>query len=47
MEVEDVLLPVRLPGTELDDELWWVVMAAAVELAVSVSFVIPWIRDRN
>jgi hypothetical protein len=37
MEMEHVLFPVRLPGAELDDELWWVIMAAAVELAMSVS----------
>jgi len=34
--VEDVFFPVRLPGAELDDELWWVVVAAAVELTLSV-----------
>jgi hypothetical protein len=36
MEVEHVLLPVRLPSAELDDELWWVVMATTVELRKSV-----------
>ena len=41
MEVEDVLLPVRLPGTELDDELWRIIMTAAVELAMSVLAISP------
>jgi hypothetical protein len=36
VEVEDVFFPVGLPGAELDDELGRVVVAAAVELAVSV-----------
>ena len=36
MKVEHVLLPVRLPGAELDDELWWIVMATAVELEMSL-----------
>jgi hypothetical protein len=36
VEVEDVFFPVGLPGAELDDELGRVVVAAAVELAMSV-----------
>jgi hypothetical protein len=35
VNVEDVLLPVRLPGTKFDEELWRVIMTATVELRIS------------
>ena len=35
MDVEDVLLPVRLPSAKFDEKLWRVVMTTAVELAES------------
>jgi hypothetical protein len=35
VNVEDVLLPVRLPSAEFDEELWRVVVTATVELKIS------------
>ena len=37
VDVEDVLLPVRLPSAKFDEELWWIVVTATVELARSAT----------
>jgi hypothetical protein len=34
VNVEDVLLPVRLPGAEFDEELWRIVVTATVKLLI-------------
>ena len=47
MEVEHVLLPVRLPRAELNNELWRVVVATTIELAMSVMVMPPELHGRD
>ena len=37
VDVEDVLLPVRLPCAKFDEELWRVVVTATIELVKSAT----------